>query len=186
MSFLPQPDWSELVADSTLAESPEALARKYGPLVFKAAYRVLGDAALAEDVQQDVFLGLIESRPRGVDSWPAYLSASAARAAIDVLRRQRRWWRLLPLLWSSSASTTTESPELIGMEHEQAKQLRNALAQLPRREAQCFSLRYLQGMEIGEIAGALGLSENNTNVTLHRARRRLEARLADAIVESKP
>lgn len=188
MSFLSQPDWSEPLAmtDSPLSESPEALARQHGPLVFKAAYRVLGDAALAEDVQQDVFLRLIESPPRGVDSWPAFLSTSAVRAAIDVLRRQRRWWRLLPLLWSSVETATTESAEQVGMQHEQAKQLRDALAKLPPREAQCFSLRHLQGMEISEIAGALGLSENNTNVILHRARRRLEARLAAANVESTP
>ena len=79
------------MAESTASDDPEALARQYGPLVFKAAYRVLGDASLAEDVQQEVFLRLIEAQPQAVKSWPAYLRASAARAAIDVLRRQRRW-----------------------------------------------------------------------------------------------
>jgi RNA polymerase sigma factor (sigma-70 family) len=172
------------------SDDPEALARQYGPLVFKAAYRVLGDASLAEDVQQEVFLRLIETRsnetrPDAVNSWPAYLSASAARAAIDVLRRQRRWWRLLPL-WQMHTPTEAPSAEDTGMAREQAQRLRSALAALPRREAQCFGLRYLQNLDIGEIAQALAMTENNVNVVLHRARRRLEAQLGDATVETTP
>ena len=167
------------------AHDPETLARDYGPLVFKAAYRILGDAALAEDVQQDVFLRLIETRPDDVHSWPAFLSASATRSAIDVLRRQRRWWRLLPL-WQMHAPAEAPSPEDCGLAHEQAQLLRNALARLPRREAQCFGLRYLQSLEITEIAQTLKMSANNVNVTLHRARRRLEAQLGSAGMEITP
>ncbi len=167
------------------SDDPESLARQYGPLVFKAAYRVLGDASLAEDVQQDVFLRLIKTQPQAVKSWPAYLTASAARAAIDVLRRQRRWWRLLPL-WQIHAPTEAPSAEDTGLAHEQAQRLRSALAGLRRREAQCFGLRYLQNLDIGEIAQALAMTENNVNVTLHRARRRLEAQLGDATVETTP
>ena len=167
------------------ASDPETLARQYGPLVFKAAYRVLGDTSLAEDVQQEVFLRLIETSPRAVASWPAYLTASATRSAIDVLRRQRRWWRLLPL-WQMHAPTEAPSAEDTGIAREQAQRLRGALAALPRREAQCFGLRYLQSLDIGEIAQALSMTENNVNVTLHRARRRLEAQLGDATVETTP
>lgn len=77
------------MTESVPSPSPEWLAQQYGPLVFKAAYRVLGDASLAEDVQQDVFLKLIESDPVEVGSWPAYLSASAVRTAIRVPVRLR-------------------------------------------------------------------------------------------------
>ena len=63
-----------------------ALARQYGPTVFRAAWRILGSRAAAEDVQQQLFLRLIESPPRGVQSWPAWLTASATRLAIDLRR----------------------------------------------------------------------------------------------------
>jgi RNA polymerase sigma factor (sigma-70 family) len=173
------------VTEVSPSDEPEVLARLYGPLVFKAAYRVLGDTSQAEDVQQTVFLKLIESKPSAVDSWPAYLVASAVRGAIDLLRRQQRWWRLLPL-WDSQELSTDESPEQMGIDDERRKRLRAALAKMPLRESQCFSLRHLQGMEIGEIAQAMQLSENNVNVTLHRARRRLEARLGETAMEKKP
>jgi RNA polymerase sigma-70 factor (ECF subfamily) len=173
------------VTSTALPDEPATLARHYGPLVFKAAFRVLGDASLAEDVQQEVFLRLLERPPANVASWPAYLTATAVRAAIDQLRRQQRWWRVLPM-WRAQAPSEAASAEQVGLDAEQAQRLRHALAELPRREAQCFSLRYLQGLDIAEIALALELSPNNINVILHRARRRLEARLGDANAETTP
>lgn len=184
---MPYPEparWSAEVTEPIPAENTEALARQYGRKVFMAAYRVLGNAALAEDVQQDVFLRLLESRPPPVESWPAYLTTAAVRAAIDVLRRQRRWARVMAL-WGPQPDTSAESAECAGVEQERARRLRAALAALPRREAQCFGLRYLQGLEIPDIALALGLSANNVNVVLHRARRRLESDLRDATQENR-
>ncbi len=81
-------------------ENIAALARQYGPTVFRAAWRILGTRSAAEDVQQQLFLKLIESPPKAVQSWPAFLTASATRLAIDALRRQNRW-RLLAPLWKS-------------------------------------------------------------------------------------
>lgn len=175
----------QAVADSDDAQSPAALARLYGALVFKAAWRVLGDAAQAEDVQQDVFLRLIQSPPAGVVSWPAWLSASATRAAIDALRGRQRGWRLLAS-WGQQQVQSADSAEAHNIEHERARQLRRALANLPRREAQCFGLRYLQGLDIAQIAQALAISENNVNVSLHRARQRLQTQLGDTPSEARP
>lgn len=157
---------------------PEALANAHAGLVFRAAYRVLGDAAQAEDVQQEVFLRLLESPPREVASWPAYLTTATTRRAIDVLRRRQRWWALQPR-WQVHADATTASAEEAGMEAERAARLRQALGRLSRREAECFALRYLDGLDLSEVAAALRLTENNVGVILHRARRRLEALLGD-------
>ncbi|MEG3194065.1 sigma factor, partial [Lysobacter sp. D1-1-M9] len=55
------------------ATDAAALAREHGRSVFLAAYRVLGNAAQAEDIQQEVFLRVLESRCEGVESWAAYL-----------------------------------------------------------------------------------------------------------------
>lgn len=167
-------------APSELAE----LARHYGPLVFRSAYRVLGDVSLAEDVQQEVFLRIIESRREDVDSWPAYLATTSTRIAIDLLRRQQRWWRLLPQ-WKAQAPVEAASAEHAAVEAQRAQRLRVAMAGLSRREAQCFALRYLDGLDVGDIATALQLKENNVSVILHRARRRLAAQLGDTPEENQ-
>ncbi|MEP6881200.1 MAG: sigma-70 family RNA polymerase sigma factor [Dokdonella sp.] len=169
--------------EERVTEEVATLAHDYGRLVFNAAYRVLGDATLAEDVQQDVFLKLVEEHRGKVNSWPAYLVASAVRGAIDQLRHQKRWGRLMRL-WAGQQIDTAASAEQVGIASERGQRLRAALANLPRREAQCFSLRYLENLDISEIAQALALSENNINVTLHRARRRLETQLGDPSPEA--
>lgn len=156
------------------------LASAYGRQVFHAAYRVLGDAALAEDVQQDVFMKLLETAPMpAVESWPAWLTASATRLAIDRLRRQRRWWRLLPF-WQATAPESAPSAEQHASDAEHAQRLRAALARLKPREAECFVLRHLHGLDIAAIAATTGISENYVSVTLHRATRALESRLNES------
>jgi RNA polymerase sigma factor (sigma-70 family) len=167
------------VTDTIAPPDVAALASAYGRPVFLAAYRVLGDTAAAEDVQQEVFLRLLESPPAvSVESWPSYLGAAAARLAIDRLRRQQRWWKLLPF-WRSTAAETMPSAEDHAVDSERAAQLRVALAKLKPREAECFVLRHLHGMAIPDIAGTLAISENYVSVSLHRALRALESRLAD-------
>jgi RNA polymerase sigma factor (sigma-70 family) len=156
------------VADDDVA----ALARQYGPLVFRAAWRVLGARAASEDVQQQVFLRLIESPPQNVASWPAYLTTAATRLAIDHLRRQHRW-RLLVPLWKTDEPV--DSPAEEAERAEAARFMRTALARLNTRDASCFVMRHLHGLTPAAIGAALGLSENHVSVSVHRARKALEA-----------
>jgi RNA polymerase sigma-70 factor (ECF subfamily) len=153
-------------------EDVAALARQYGPTVFRAAWRILGSRAAAEDVQQQLFLRLIESPPRAVDSWPAYLTASAVRMAIDSLRRQRRF-KLLAPLWKTEEPE--ESPADDAERAEAARFLRAAIAKINPRDASCFVMRHLHGLAPAAIGSALGISENHVSVSVHRARRALEA-----------
>jgi RNA polymerase sigma factor (sigma-70 family) len=149
-----------------------ALARQYGPAVFRAAWRILGSRAAAEDVQQQLFLRLIESPPREVDSWPAYLTASAVRMAIDTLRRQRRF-KLLAPLWK--VDEPEESAADDAERAEAARFLRAAIAKINPRDASCFVMRHLHGLAPAAIGAALGISENHVSVSAHRARKALEA-----------
>lgn len=157
-------------------EDIAALARLYGPRVLQAAWRVLGSRAAAEDVQQQLFLRLIESPPKAVQSWSAYLTASATRMAIDVLRRQHRW-RLLAPLWKTGEDQ--DSPTEHTESSHSERRLRKALARLNERDASCFVMRHVQGMSAGDVAQVLGLSENNVSVVVHRARKSLEKYLQE-------
>jgi RNA polymerase sigma factor (sigma-70 family) len=161
---------SAAVSDAT--DDVAALARQYGPTVFRAAWRVLGARQAAEDVQQQVFLRLIESPPQNVESWPAYLTTVGTRLAIDHLRRQRRW-RLLAPLWKSDEPE--DSPADDAERAEASRFMRAALARLNPRDASCFVMRHLHGLAPAAIGTALGISENHVSVSIHRARKALEA-----------
>ena len=160
-------------AAMTMAPPDEvaALARQYGPTVFRAAWRILGSRAAAEDVQQQLFLRLIESPPKAVQSWPAFLTASATRLAIDALRRQNRW-RLLAPLWKSSYPE--DSPAEDAERAESARFMRRALARLNPRDASCFAMRHFHDLAPAAIGAALGMTENHVSVAVHRARKALE------------
>jgi RNA polymerase sigma factor (sigma-70 family) len=149
-----------------------ALARTYGPAVFRAAWRILGSRAAAEDVQQQLFLRILESPPARVETWQAFLTASATRLAIDHLRRQRRW-RLLAPIWKGD--DVGDSPDE-DVERAQASTfMRSALARLKPRDAECFILRHLHGLTPAAIGAAIGITENHVSVSVHRARKALEA-----------
>jgi RNA polymerase sigma-70 factor, ECF subfamily len=154
------------------------LAQLHGRLVFQAAYRVLGHASQAEDLQQDVFLRLLEKPVADVAFWPAYLTTLTVRMAIDRLRRSQRWYRLLPA-WRAVAPEEFDSTEQNAVQAERARLLRQALGRLKPREAECFTLCHVQGMDIATVARSTGMSANHVSVSLHRATRALEALLGD-------
>lgn len=161
---LAQPAMSERLD----ARQVDQLARGYGRTVFHAAYRVLGNAAQAEDVQQDLFVQLLERPMPPVANWPAWLATAATRLAIDRLRRHYRWQRLLPG-FTRHIEDEPERPDQEAARDQDARWLRRVLAGLPRLQAQCFALRHLDGCDVAQIAQTLEISPNHVSVNLHRA-----------------
>jgi RNA polymerase sigma-70 factor (ECF subfamily) len=92
--------------------------------------------------------------------------------AIDSLRRQRRF-RLLAPLWKTEEPE--ESPAEDAERAEAARFLRTAIAKINPRDASCFVMRHLHGLAPAAIGSALGISENHVSVSVHRARKALEA-----------
>jgi RNA polymerase sigma factor (sigma-70 family) len=149
------------------------LARQHGALVYRAAYRLLGNHCAAQDIQQDLFVRLLERPPERVQSWPAYLTSCAVRLSIDHLRRQQRWRSYLPFFASQQDSTEAAEHELSA--EQDVKRLREGLSRLKPREATCFVMRFIHGSSIAEIAEATDLSTNYVSVSLHRAAQQLES-----------
>ncbi|HEY0713317.1 MAG TPA: RNA polymerase sigma factor [Polyangia bacterium] len=143
--------------------------------IFRAAFRILGNAAEAEDVLQQVFLRVVrgEVPAEQVGNMDAYLYRSAINAALDLARsRSRRAHVPMGEAAAEPASTTsgTESYELRNW-------LRQALTALSERQAEMFVLRYLEGYENREIAEMLATSQAVVAVSLFRARAQLKKEL---------
>ena len=152
----------------------EQLARTYGALVLSTAHRILGDISAAQDVQQDVFVRLLERPPPQVESWPAWLKTATTRKAIDRLRRNQRRDRLQSFIPQPFRSAR---PEEVRTGNELVVGLRKASTALSRREAQVFFLSAFSELSSQEVAQQLAISENNVHVVLHRARQRLQSLL---------
>jgi RNA polymerase sigma-70 factor, ECF subfamily len=155
----------------------EAAFREHHAGVLRAAHRITGNTADAEDVLQTVFLRLMRLPDReAVSNLGGYLHRAAVHAAIDLLRSRQDEHPL------EEAAPQLRSPEALSPERRAGADelraiVREEIARLPARSAEMLVLRYLEGHENREIARAFSTSRFVVAVTLHRARARLEKQL---------
>lgn len=156
----------------------DQIVREQGPMVFGLAWRILGHAADAEDVVQDVFLQAHQmQRVRPIDCWPALLRRLAACRALDRLRKRRATVPLDGLALAAAG----DSPDAPLIERELLERLRQAVAELPEREASVFCLRYFEDLSNQRIAKTLNIRTGAVAVALHKARARLEPLFQEAV-----
>lgn len=137
---------------------------RYADLVYSTTYRVLGDAGLAEDAAQDVFIRIwqrpesfVPSRGRFL-SW--LLSVARNRAVDEIRSRGRRWKRegtvLDPVEDHESAfrdeSSDGADPLSVAELKESQIAVRNALKELPREQERVLAMSYFGGYTQQEIA----------------------------------
>jgi RNA polymerase sigma factor (sigma-70 family) len=157
----------------------EEVFRAHQVSVLKAAYRVTGSMADAEDVSQAVFLRLARGTvdPANISNLQSYLRKSAVNAALDLIRA-RGQREVVPVETADSLqSNSTLSPERALSSLEIKNWLRRALGTLNPRAAEMFALRYLEGLDNPEIARMMNTSQAVVAVTLHRTRAQLKKRL---------
>jgi RNA polymerase sigma-70 factor (ECF subfamily) len=144
--------------------------------VFRAAFRITGNAQDAEDVLQTVFLRLARHGERAVTlaNPSSYLYRAAINAALDLLRARRERSSVALEEAHGTPDRPAGRPDQVHEAAELRAWLRQAIAGLPQRAAEVFALHHLEGLENKEIARALGLSRVAVAVTLHRARHRLQ------------
>ena len=138
--------------------------------VFRAAYRVTGNASDAEDVLQSVFLRLVrrEHNSEAVDNLESYLYRAAINTSLDLLRARK----LRPAVALEEVPHTADAlsgADAVGSLELQSW-LRDALARLNPRHAEMFVLRFIEGYDNREIAEMLHTSQAVIAVTLHRTR----------------
>ena len=146
------------------------LYQRHYEAVFRAALRVTGNPADAEDVLQTVFLRVLArgGEVEDVALPAAYFKRAAVNAAVDVLRRREH----------RAESDASQAPEAFVQPQSLLKeQLRRALAVLDPDDASLFLLRYVEGLSNEELAGMFQLEKNNVAVRLHRIRQRLQAEM---------
>jgi RNA polymerase sigma-70 factor, ECF subfamily len=147
------------------------LFERHYEMVFRAALRVTGNPADAEDVLQTVFLRVLAQGGdvEGVALPAAYFRRAAVNAAVDVLRRRDLH---AESSYDDQVPQVAVQPPLLLKER-----LRRAIAVLDNEDASLFLLRHVEGLSIEELAGIFKIEKNNVGVRLHRIRHRLQTEL---------
>ena len=158
----------------------EELFRANHARVLKAAYRVTGNMADAEDVAQAVFLRLARGDiDRGrIEHLEGYLCRSAVNAALDLIRSRGHRENVPVETADEVQAHPGVSPERAHSSTELRAWLRGELAKLNPRAAEMFTLRYIEELDNPEIAQAMNTSQAVVAVTLHRTRARLKKQLS--------
>jgi len=165
------------------------LVKRFAPLVYAKALRMVGDPDEAEGVLQLTFIKACEKFAtfEGRSGLGTWLYRIATNEALMNLRS-----RPAPMEAIEDVAETIRpedipqnlhawpiDPAAAALDTELRAQLDAALAALPESLRTVFVLREVAGLSTEETATALDLGESAVKVRLHRARLRLRELLAD-------
>jgi RNA polymerase sigma-70 factor, ECF subfamily len=141
------------------ADAFEVIYDRHADAAFSLAYRMCSQRALAEDVVQEAFLSLWRSQARydrGRGSVRTWVLGIVHNRAIDLLRR--RAVRERGIVHEEGIEERVAAPERTDQEfarREEARQVREALEQLPGEQSQVIELAYFGGLTHTQIASML-------------------------------
>ncbi len=164
----------------------EAVVRLCQPKIFRFVLASLRDRDAAETVTQDCFLKAFQARHRfrhecSVETW-------LMRIAINLVRdhaRNRRWQ-----FWRRAEQTAKPvdglrnwlgdgrpSPEEQTSLKQQVSAIWEAAGSLPERQRTVFLLRFVEDMDVLDIAAATGMREGTVKSHLFRALQTVRERM---------
>ena len=155
----------------------EFLYQKYKNLCLKKAYDILGDYMLAEDAVSEAYIRVYKNLHKIEDPASnrsiAFVVTIAKNAALTMLARQK----------SAAQEELDESLEDdFDLEQEalarmDSREVFAAIESLSEELRSVLMLKYAHDLSHRDIGKALGISENNVTVRLHRARKKLATML---------
>jgi RNA polymerase sigma-70 factor, ECF subfamily len=185
-----------------------ALVREYHSSLVRVARIYVSNLAAAEEVAQETWLGVLNGLDRfegrsSLRTWIFRILTNIAKTraqrdgrtlpfsalqdpvrvpepSVDADRfldpEHPRWpghWAVKPEPWPEEALVASETRE----------RLAEAIEALPASQRAVISLRDLEGWDSPEVCNALGISETNQRVLLHRARAKVRAALESYLAQ---
>jgi RNA polymerase sigma-70 factor (ECF subfamily) len=173
-------------AGTERASEFDVLVQTYRPRVFRFLLASLRDRETAENLTQDCFLRAYRARDqfRGESSRTTWLM----QIAINLVRKHEsnsrlKFWRralrpgLSPADLRDWLPDRQVSPEAAVLAREQVDVIWSVVIQLSERQRTVFLLRFVEEMDLLEIAGATGMKEGTVKTHLFRALQAVRAKL---------
>ena len=165
------------------------LVRLYQPALLRLAHATVGSRAVAEEVCQDTWLGVVRGVERfegrsSFKTWLFRILLNRARTSASKEQRAGRpddevgerfdasgAWTAPPVPWADRVDDRIVAERLAHRVHE-------LLPELPDQQRQVVILRDVEGLEPGDVTSMLGVTDGHQRVLLHRGRAKLRALLS--------
>lgn len=154
----------------------EELVDKYKKSVFAIVYRIIGQYQEAEDITQEVFLIVYEKLYQfdmGKKFAP-WIHKIAVNTAISALRKKKKAINVSfdeTYIQDNTSGSDVDDPQTIFERTELSQFINEVIMELPENYRVIIALRYQMDYSNGEIAEVLGISKENVEVKVHRARK---------------
>jgi RNA polymerase sigma-70 factor, ECF subfamily len=168
------------------------LVDRYHASLLRLAQTMVPSRAVAEEVVQDTWLGLVRGIARfegrsSLRTWLFHVLVNRARSTGVHERRPVMGITAGPSVdpsrfgpdggWADPPVPWPEEVDDRLVAAQQAKRLRPLIDELPEMQRQVVLLRDVEGLGAEEVCDLLGLTEGNQRVLLHRGRARLRGML---------
>ena len=145
--------------------------------LFRFAMSIVGNAAEAEDVVQEVFIKMWQNRSNlkalnSVEAWGMKLTKNLS---IDKLRSKHK--RTDQLDNSPQLSSYEATPDKAAELKDTVARVRKLMLNLSPKQQEVLRLRDIEGLSYDEISAQTGQPLNQVKVNLFRARKYLKAQL---------
>lgn len=186
-----------------------SLVDRYTPSMIRVAQGFVRTRAVAEEVVQETWLGVLKGLDRfegrsALKTWIFRILVNTAKTRGERESRTVPFSSLGPAgeegpsvdpdrfmdaaqTWGGHWATPPErwdaSPDGVLLGSETRRVIDKAIRGLPASQAQVITLRDIEGWSSDEVCNVLGLSETNQRVLLHRARSKVRAALEDYMTD---
>jgi RNA polymerase sigma-70 factor (ECF subfamily) len=165
----------------------ERLVRRYQEAVYRVAFLIVRDTALAEDATQSTFVRAYRALPSfddhvGLLPWLLRIAAGEARQRRRESGRPRHSSRLIERITGPRypASAVPGLSEAGSLSPAQRDAVEEAFERLGEEDRLTLALRYLLGLSRADAASALSIGSALADEHLQTALRRLRTRMDDA------
>jgi RNA polymerase sigma factor (sigma-70 family) len=166
---------SELIARFRVAQDQAyftLLYRRYAGKVFAKCISMLSDEALARDATQEIFIKILLNLTKfnELSSFSTWVYSITYNYCIDVIRKKKK----MPLLFTEDVSRIKDAPEVeipdsILLEMKQDR-LAQVLDLLPAGDKAILLMKYIDDLQIRDIAEILNKTESAIKMQIMRAK----------------
>lgn len=141
---------------------------QYSDMLIRISYSYMKNLSDAEDITQDIFIKLLEKKPRfeSTSHEKAWLIRVSINLSKDKLKSS--YFKNTAPLEGDFIDTTKEDDEII-----------QAVLNLPLKYRSIVLLYYYEGYSISEVANILNLKDSTVGSQLSRARKKLKSILKE-------